>query len=74
MRLDRAALYFSRDGCGMLLSMEGAFHVSIDCNDTTWTRNLELQIGVVWDRIKAGKSGSSEHCVIATAEGYDVED
>ena len=58
----------------MLLSTEGAFHVSIDCNDATWTRHLELQIGVVWDRTKAGESGSSEQCVIAVAEGDDIED
>ena len=58
----------------MLLSAEGALRVSIDCNDATWTGHVELQIGVVWDRIEAGKSGSSEQCVIAPAEGDDVED
>ena len=58
----------------MLLSTEGAFHVSIDCNDATWTEHLELQIGVMWDRIEVSKSGSSEQCVIAATEGDDVED
>ena len=58
----------------MLLSTEGALHVYIDCNDATWTGHLELQIGVMQDRIEAGKSGSSEQCMIAAAEGDDVED
>ena len=74
MWLDRAALYFSHNGRHVLLSTEGALHVSIDCNDATWTRHLELQIGVMRDRNEAGKSSSSEECVIATTEGDDVED
>ena len=32
--LDKAALYFRCQGCGVLLGMEGAFHVSVDCYDT----------------------------------------
>ena len=74
MRLDWAALYIGRDGRGMLLSTKGALHVSFDCNDATWTGHLELQIGVVWDRVEAGESSSSEQCVIAAMEGDDVED
>ena len=53
----------------MLLSMEGALHVSIDCNDAPWTGHLELQIGVMRDHIEAGKSGLSEQCMIAATEG-----
>ena len=58
----------------MLPGMEGALHVSVDCNHATWTGHLELQIGVMWYYIEVGKSGSYEQCVIATAEGDDVED
>ena len=58
----------------MLLSMEGALHVSIDCYDTAWSGHLKLEISIVWHRIESSKCGSSEQCVIATSEGYDIED
>ena len=58
----------------MLLSTEGAFHVSIDCYDTTRSGYLEFEIGIVRDHIEASERGSSEQCMIATAEGDDVED
>ena len=58
----------------MLLSTEGAFCVSVDCYDTTWSRHLELKIGIVWHRIESGECGSSEKCVIAVAEGDEIED
>ena len=67
-------MYFRREGYRVLLCLERAFGVSIDCNDATWTGHLEHQIGIVWDRIEAGKSSSSEQCVIAIAEGDDIED
>ena len=57
----------------MLLGTEGAFHVSIDCYDTAWSGHLEFEIGIVRHRIEASKCGLSEQCVIATAEGDDVE-
>ena len=57
----------------MLFGTEGALHISIDCNDATWTGHLELQIGVMQDRTEAGKGSSSKQCVIAAAEGDDVE-
>ena len=58
----------------MLIGTEGAFCVSIDCYDTAWSGHLELEISIVWHRIKSSKCGSSEQCVIATAEGDDIED
>ena len=58
--LDKAALYFRCQGCGVLLGMEGAFHVSVDCYDTAWSGHLKFEIGIVWNRIEAGKCGSSE--------------
>ena len=58
----------------MLLCTEGAFRVSIYYNDTTWTGHLELEISVVWHCVESSKRGSSEQCVIAAAEGDDIED
>ena len=58
----------------MLLSTEGALRVSIDCYDTAWSEHLELEISIVRHHIESSKRGSSEQCVIATAEGDDVED
>ena len=68
----KAALCFCCKGSGVLLSTEGAFHVSIDCYDTTWTGHLELEISVVWHHIESSKCGSSEQCVIATTEADDI--
>ena len=58
----------------MLLGTEGAFRVSIDCYEPAWSRHLEIEISIVWHRIKSSECDSSEQCVIATAEGGDVED
>ena len=58
----------------MLLGTEGAFHVSIDCYDAAWSGHLELEISIVRHRIKSSECGSSEQCVIAIAEGDDIED
>ena len=58
----------------MLLYTEGAFGVSIDCYDAAWTGHLELEISIVWHCVESSKRGSSEQCVIATAEGDDIED
>ena len=58
----------------MLLCMEGALHASIDFYNTTWPRHLKLKVSVVQDCIETGESSSSKQCMIATAEGDDVED
>ena len=58
----------------MLFCTEGAFHISVDCCDATWTGHLELQISIVWHCIESSKRGSSEQRVIAAAEGDDIED
>ena len=58
----------------MLLSTEGAFHVSINCYNTAWSGHLEFEIGIVRDRIEASERGSSEQCMVATTEGDDIED
>ena len=67
-------LYFCCQGRGVLLSMEGAFRISVGHYDTAWSGHLELQICVVWHCIESSKCGSSEQCVIAAAEGDDIED
>ena len=58
----------------MLLGTEGAFRISIDCYDATWSRHLELEISVVGYRIESSESGSAEQCMIAAAKGDDIED
>ena len=58
----------------MLLSTDGALHVSVDYDDTAWSEHLELEISIVWHRIESSKCGSSEQCMIATAEGGDIKD
>ena len=71
---EREALCFCSEGSGVLLGMEGVFRVSIDCYDAMWTGHLELKISIVWHRIESSECGSSEQCVVATAERDDVED
>ena len=58
----------------MFLGTQAVLLVSIDGHDTAWSGHLELEISIVWHRIKSSECGSSEQCVIATAEGDDVED
>ena len=57
----------------MLFGMEGAFHISIECYDATWTGHLELEISIVWHCVESGECGPSEQCVIAAAKGDYVE-
>ena len=58
----------------MFFSMEGALRVSIDYYDPAWSGHLELEISIVWHRIKSSECSSSEQCVIATAKWDDIED
>ena len=58
----------------MLLGTEGAFRVSIDCYDATWSVRLELEISIVWHRVESSKCGSSKQCVIAAAKRDDIDD
>ena len=58
----------------MLLCSEGAFSIAIDCYDAAWPGHLELEISIVWHRVESSKRGSSEQCVVAAAEGDDIED
>ena len=71
---EKSALCFCCKGSGVLLGMEGAFRVSIDCYDAAWSGHLELEISIVWHRIESTECGSSEQCVIAAVKRDDVED
>ena len=71
---EEAALYFCREGHSVLFCTERAVCVSIDCYDAAWIGHLELKISIVWYRVESSKRGSSEQCVVAAAEGDDIED
>ena len=72
--LVEAALYLCYQGRGVLLGTEGVLRVSIDYYDAAWSGHLELEISIVRHRIESSECGSSEQCVIATAEWDDIED
>ena len=72
--LEKAALYFCCEGRSVLLCTEGALCVSIDYYNPARSWRFELEVCIMRYRIESGECGSSEQCVIATAEGDDVED
>ena len=59
---------FYYEGRGVLLCSEGALYVSIDCNNSTGSWHLELEVCIMRYRIESRKCGSPEQCVITTAE------
>ena len=70
----KAAMYFCCEGRSVLLRMEGELCVSIDCYNPARSSHLELEVGIMRHRIESGECGLSEQCMIATAEGDDIED
>ena len=58
----------------MLLCPEGAFCVSVDCYDAACTGHLELEISIVCYCVESSEHSSPKQCVIAIAEGDDIED
>ena len=66
-------LYFRREGRRMLLRLERAFCVSIDCYNPTRFWHLELEVCIVWYRIESSKCGSSKQCMITATERDDIE-
>ena len=58
----------------MLFCTERAFCIAIDCYDAVWARNLEVEISIVWYCVESSKRSLFEQCVIAVAEGDDIED
>ena len=67
-------MYFGHKGRHVFFRTERAVHIAVDCYDSAWGWHLELEVCIVWYRIKSGECGSSEECVITTAEGDDIED
>ena len=67
-------MYFCHKGCSVLLCRERAVCVSIDCYNPARTWHLEFEVCIMRYRIESGKCGSSEQCMIATAERDDIED
>ena len=65
---------FRCEGRRVLLRSKRALGVSIDYNDSPRSWHLELEVCVVWYRIESSKCGSSEQCVVTTAERDDIED
>ena len=43
-------------------------------DDAAWTGHLELTVGIMWHRVESSERGSSEQCLIITAERDDFED
>ena len=58
----------------MLLRTERSLCVYINCYNTARSWHFELEVFIMRYRIESGECGSSEQCVLATAEGDDVED
>ena len=67
-------MYFCHEGHSMLFRTEGAVCVSIDCYNPARSWHFEIEVCIMWYRIESGECNSSEQCVIATAEGDDIED
>ena len=70
----KAALYFCCKGRNVLLDTEGVFFVSINCYNPARSLHFELEVCIMQCHIESGKCGLSEQCMIATAEGDDIED
>ena len=67
-------MYLGCEGRGVLLSTEGALHISIDSDDAARFGHFELQVGIMRDCMEAGNGSSSEQRMITTAERDDIED
>ena len=65
---------FGRQGLCMLLSSEGTLCVAVDGDDPLGPRNLELEVCVVWDGVKASERCTAQQGVVAAVERYDVKD
>ena len=65
---EEAALCFYSEGRSVLLRMERALCVSIDCDDPPRSWHLELEVCIMRYHIESRKCGSLEQCMIATTE------
>ena len=71
---EHAALCLCCKGRSVLFRTERAFCVSINCYNPARSWHFELEVCIMRYRVESGECGSSEQCVIATAEGDDIED
>ena len=67
-------MYFYRKGCSMFFCTERAVHISVDSYDPARAWHLELEVCIVWCGIESSEWGSSEQCVVTTAERDDIKD
>ena len=67
-------MHFYCKSSGVLLHTKGVFRVSINRYYAAWFGHLELEVSIVWHCVESSKCGSSEQCVVAAAEGDDIED
>ena len=58
----------------MFFCSKGAVHISVESDDPMRSWHLELEVCIMWYRIESSECGSSEQCMVATAERDDVED
>ena len=58
----------------MLFYSKGVVNISINSDDPARSWHLELEVCIMWYRIESSECGSSEQCMVATAERDDVED
>ena len=65
---------FRYEGRSVLLRLERALCVSINCNDPMRSWHLELEVCIMWYHIESRKCGSLEQCMITTAEWDYIED
>ena len=70
----KASLYFCREGRSVLFRTEGAVYVSIDYYNPARSGHLELKVCIVRYHIESSERGSSEQCLIITAERDDFKD
>ena len=66
-------MYFCCEGRSVLRRTERAFCVSINFYNPARSWHFELEVCIMRYRIESGECGSSEQCVITTAEGHDMK-
>ena len=74
VRLQGAARCFCCYGSDVFVGAEGRFGLAMNHDDAAWTGHFELTVGIMWHRIESSERGSSEECLVITAEGDDFED
>ena len=58
----------------MLIGAEVKLVLAINRDGAAWTGHFELMVGIMWHRVESRERGSSEQCLIITAERDNFED